>query len=141
MMFSAFVPSPEAKMAIQLVREGIFDLLQFHKLPYDAVSEDLLELPHYFATSCLEEYDALVSKGELRVLFDSKEITKAEAPVDFKTTYEIKWVAGGITPENVTTVIKNYQPELIDVSGGIESSVGIKDEEKMKKLFTSLRGV
>ena len=131
----------EAKRAVELVKEGVFDLLQFHKIPYDTVSEDLLELPHYFATSCLEEYDALVSKGELRVLFDSKEITKAEAPVDFKTTYEIKWVAGGITPENVTTVIKNYQPELIDVSGGIESSVGIKDEEKMKKLFTSLRGV
>ena len=131
----------EAKRAVELVKEGVFDLLQFHKIPYDAVREDLLELPHYFATSCLEEYDALVSKGELRVLFDSKEITKAEAPVDFKTTYEIKWVAGGITPENVTTVIKNYQPELIDVSGGIESSVGIKDEEKMKKLFTSLRGV
>ena len=131
----------EAKRAVELVKEGVFDLLQFHKISYDAVSEDLLELPHYFATSCLEEYDALVSKGELRVLFDSKEITKAEAPVDFKTTYEIKWVAGGITPENVTTVIRNYQPELIDVSGGIESSVGIKDEEKMKKLFTSLRGV
>lgn len=133
--------SPEAKNAIQLVRDGVFDVLQFHKIPYDEVSKDLLELPHYFATDRFDKYDQLVSRGEVRVLLDSKEITKAEAPVDFKTTYEIKWVAGGITPENVTTVIKNYQPELIDVSGGIESSVGIKDEEKMKKLFTSLRGV
>ena len=133
--------SPEAQKAIQLVKDGVFDVLQFHKIHYEEVSSDLLELPHYFATGNLEEYEALVSKGEMRVLFDSKEITNTEASQEFKTTYEIKWLAGGITPENVSTVDQKYTPELIDVSSGIESSVGIKDEKKMRKLFTSLRGV
>ncbi len=130
--------SAEAQKAIQLVKDGVLDLLQFHKIPYEKVSKDLLELPHYFATSSLEEYDALVSKGEMRVLFDSKEITKADFSARFQTTYDIKWLAGGITPENVSTVDQRYTPELIDVSSGIECSVGIKDEEKMRKLFTSL---
>ena len=131
--------SPEAQKAIQFVQDGVFDVLQFHKISYDKVSKDLLDLPHYFATGSIEEYEALVSRGEMRVLFDSKEITKEETPQNFKTTYEIKWYAGGITPENVSSVDQNYTPELIDVSSGIESSVGIKDEKKMRKLFTSLR--
>ena len=129
--------SSEAKKAIELVKDGKLDLLQFHKISYDKVSADLLELPHYFATNSLEDFEYLVSKGELRVLFDSKEITKSDEAQTFKTTYEIKWLAGGITPENVSTVIKNYQPELIDLSGGVEleDQTGIKDENKLKELF------
>lgn len=128
--------SPEAKNAIQLVRDGVFDVLQFHKIPYDEVSKDLLELPHYFATDRFDEYDQLVSRGEVRVLLDSKEITKPEAANNLKTTYEIKWLAGGITPENVSTLSKNFKPELIDVSGGVEDDVpGIKNADKLKELF------
>ncbi len=133
--------SPEAKNAIQLVRDGVFDVLQFHKIPYDEVSKDLLELPHYFATDRFDEYDQLVSRGEVRVLLDSKEITKPEAANNLKTTYEIKWLAGGITPENVSKVIENYHPELIDLSGGveIEDQTGIKDENKLTKMLKQVQ--
>lgn len=131
------VESEEAKKAIQLVKEGSLDVLQFHKISYEKVSADLLELPHYFATDSLEDFEALVSKGEMRVLFDSKEITKSDESASFKSTYEIKWFAGGITPENVSKVTKNYHPELIDLSGGVEveNQTGIKDENKLKELF------
>lgn len=130
--------SPEAKMAIQLVREGILDLLQFHKISYSEVSADLLELPHYFATDKLDDYDLLVSKGELRVLLDSKEITKPDTTQNFKTTYEVKWLAGGITPDNDSSIIENYHPELIDISSGveIEGQTGIKDFNKLEKIMS-----
>ena len=133
--------SPEARKAIELVETGLLDLLQFHKIPYENVSSDLLELPHYFVTDSLEEYDRLVSKGEMRVLFDSKEITKTEALKDFKTTYEIKWFAGGITPDNVSSVIQKYKPELIDISSGveIEGQIGIKDKDKMTKMLKQVQ--
>ena len=133
--------SPEAKRAVELVKEGVFDLLQFHKISYATVSEDLLKLPHYFVTDRIDEFDKLVSKGELRVLFDSKEISKTEVSKDFKTTYEIKWFAGGITPENVSKVIENYHPELIDLSGGveIEGQTGIKDENKLTKMLKQVQ--
>ncbi len=128
--------SPEAKKAIQLVKDGVFDLLQFHKIPYENISTDLLELPHYFVTDKIDEYDQLVSKGELRVLFDSKEISQADSFISHKTTYEIKWFAGGITPENVSILIENYHPELIDLSGGVEDDIpGIKNADKLKELF------
>ncbi len=129
--------SAEAQKAIQLVKDGCLDLLQFHKIPYETVSKDLLNLPHYFATDNLTDYENLVSKGEMRVLFDSKEVTKSDSPAGFQTTYEIKWFAGGITPENVSLVIQNYHPELIDLSGGVEDDIpGIKNKEKIKRLLS-----
>ncbi len=128
--------SPEAQKAIQLVKTGSFDLLQFHKIPYKQVSKDLLALPHYFVTGSLEEYENLIAKGESRVLFDSKEITKSNSPATFITTYDIEWLAGGITPENISTVIENYHPELIDLSSGVEDDIpGIKNSEKLVKLM------
>ncbi len=133
--------SGEAKKAVQLVKEGAFDLLQFHKIPYENVSAELLELPHYFATNSLEEYEKLVSKGEMRVLLDlhgDEDFSKIKG--DARTSgfvYEAKWLAGGITPENVSDLVQKYEPELVDVSGGVEDKdkIGIKNEEKLKQLI------
>ncbi|MBP5603280.1 MAG: bifunctional indole-3-glycerol phosphate synthase/phosphoribosylanthranilate isomerase [Treponema sp.] len=133
--------SQEAKTAINYVKLGIFDVLQFHKIPYEKVSHDLLKLPHFFAIDSLEEYERLISKGELRVLLDSKTITKtAGQSQSFKTTYEVKWLAGGITPENAVALINQNHPELIDISGGIEDAdtPGIKNHNKLQKLMEEL---
>ena len=128
--------SPESKKAIQLVKDGIFDLIQFHKIPYEKVDKELLELPHYFAVNNLEEYEKLVSKGEMRVLLDSKKIDRSTIE-DNALTYDIKWIAGGITPDNVCEITKGLSPELIDVSGGVEveNQICIKDVNKIKQLI------
>src|SRR5262249_34980260 len=47
-------------------------------------------------------------------------------------------LAGGLTPDNVTQAIEKVRPFGIDVSSGVESSPGIKDEKKMKDLFDAL---
>ncbi|MFA6989594.1 MAG: phosphoribosylanthranilate isomerase [Candidatus Gastranaerophilaceae bacterium] len=44
-------------------------------------------------------------------------------------------LAGGINPENIKTVYELIKPYAIDVSSGIETEKGIKDKEKIKKLF------
>ena len=137
--------SAEAKKAIQLVKEGVLDLIQFHKIPYENVSAELLELPHYFATNSLEEYEKLVSKGEMRVLLDlhgDEDFSKIKG--DARTSgfvYEAKWLAGGITPQNAAELVQKYQPELVDVSGGVEDKdkIGIKNEDKIKKLIEQMQ--
>lgn len=136
--------SQEAKKAIQLVKDGVFDLIQFHKISYENVTAELLELPHYFATNSLEEYEKLVSMGEVRVLLDlhgDENFSKINGNAcESGFVYEAKWLAGGITPENVSELIQKYSPELVDVSGGVEDKdkIGIKNEEKLKQLMKNI---
>ena len=48
------------------------------------------------------------------------------------------FIAGGITPENVADVIRLANPYGIDVSSGVESSPGVKDMDKVKRLIENV---
>ena len=47
-------------------------------------------------------------------------------------------LAGGITPENVAEAIRLARPCGIDVSSGVESSPGVKDIDKVKRLIENV---
>lgn len=49
------------------------------------------------------------------------------------------FLAGGITPENAAAAVSAVRPQGIDVSSGVESAPGIKDEEKLRLLFERVR--
>jgi phosphoribosylanthranilate isomerase len=48
-------------------------------------------------------------------------------------------LSGGITPENVVSAIRMARPYAIDVSSGVESSPGVKDPDKIRRLFQNIR--
>lgn len=48
------------------------------------------------------------------------------------------WIAGGITPETVSSIVRSCEPELIDISSGVESGPGVKDHTRMSALFDAL---
>ena len=50
-------------------------------------------------------------------------------------------LAGGITPENAAELIRKVRPAGIDLAGGVESAPGIKDHDKIRKLFDNLKGM
>jgi phosphoribosylanthranilate isomerase len=49
------------------------------------------------------------------------------------------FIAGGVTPKNVVDVIQSANPFGIDVSSGVESSLGVKDMDKVKRLIEQVR--
>jgi phosphoribosylanthranilate isomerase len=48
-------------------------------------------------------------------------------------------LSGGIDAGNVKQYLKTYNPSIIDVSRGIESSPGIKSRQKMKEFMEQLK--
>lgn len=48
-------------------------------------------------------------------------------------------LSGGLGPDNIAAALAAVGPHALDVSSGCESSPGIKDAEKLRKLFEALR--
>ncbi|MBI3402625.1 MAG: phosphoribosylanthranilate isomerase [Acidobacteria bacterium] len=48
-------------------------------------------------------------------------------------------LAGGLTPDNVGEAVARVRPFGIDVSSGVERAPGIKDPERIRALFASLK--
>ncbi len=122
--------SVEAEAAARYVENGTLDCLQLHGISYEKVPQRFLNLPHYFAITdksgnLKEAAENLFLMGEPRFLQDSK-------LQSYDTNHKL-WLAGGVTPENAAELIERFQPELIDVSSGIEDpdKPGIKNHEKM----------
>jgi phosphoribosylanthranilate isomerase len=49
------------------------------------------------------------------------------------------FLSGGLTPDNVVAAISMVRPDAIDVASGVEASPGIKDHDKLARLFERVR--
>jgi len=50
-------------------------------------------------------------------------------------------LAGGLRAENVAEAVAQVRPYGIDVSSGVESSPGVKDHQKLRRLFEAVGGL
>jgi len=48
-------------------------------------------------------------------------------------------LAGGLNPDNIQDAVRTVRPFAVDVSGGVESAKGIKDENKMAEFMAGLK--
>ena len=49
------------------------------------------------------------------------------------------FLSGGLTPENVVAGISLVRPDAIDLASGVESEPGVKDHDKVARLFERVR--
>lgn len=133
---------------IQKVMQQVeLDMLQFHgqeeerfcasfNMPYIksvAMGGDAAAITQHYqtATALLLDSNELGQAGGSGKLFDWDKI-----PQDME---QLVILAGGLNPANVAEAVINVRPYAVDVSSGIESSKGIKDQQKMKKFIQAVR--
>lgn len=51
------------------------------------------------------------------------------------------WLAGGLTPENLSQVVKNGTVHGVDVARGVETEPGKKSADAIQKFITTARGI
>ncbi len=145
----------EAKQAIQLAKDGLLDVIQLHTMDcarkFLSIEENR-KLPHYCAINISSEedlklLDELFDLGEPRVLVDAQTEEKiggtgkqisSELVALVQKKYKL-WLAGGLTPENVSQVTDTYKPELIDTASGVEAEPGRKDFMKLESYLKNLK--
>jgi phosphoribosylanthranilate isomerase len=86
-----------------------------------------------------EKASALLLDG-----FDAKKRGGTGKTFDWEVAREAKaygqiFLAGGLTPENVTAAIHAAHPYAVDVCSGVERKLGKKDRAKMKALMRAVR--
>lgn len=132
---------------IELVESGCLDFIQFHGD----------ETPEYCEKSKVPYYKALRIKDKDSVN-NVKKYSKVALVDSFseglcggtgkrispELTRELRkeenlWLAGGLNPENIGNIIKEFKPDLVDVASGVESSPGKKDEAKLREYFKELK--
>jgi phosphoribosylanthranilate isomerase len=50
------------------------------------------------------------------------------------------FLSGGINAENVAGAIRLVRPDAIDIASGVESAPGIKDRERLDRVFAEVKG-
>lgn len=142
-----------AEFAIQMVREGLIDVVQLHgdETPEDAAvfrelripfikalgvgkADDLALADRFGATALLLDAHAPGVYGGTGATFDW------HAAVDYKRDHsELPLVlAGGITPANAADAVAFVKPAALDVASGAEHAPGVKDFEKVAALLAAI---
>jgi len=147
----ALFVDPEVTEVEAVLTELPIDLLQFHgdesaeqcqryDWPYIKAVRmqqgvDLLTISAHHMQArglLLDSYQAGVAGGSGQTFDWAKVPDDIDCPII---------LAGGLTSDNVAIAIEQVQPFAVDVSGGIESTKGIKDAEKMKDFMRSVSSV
>lgn len=149
--------SKEAGIAFRLALEGTLDAIQYHGDQGLAGLERIGKeggsygFGRYAAIRVASDGDLdrlreLAVSGEPRALIDAKAegvaggtgTMVAERLAAEAAKIGALWLAGGLDPQNVRSVIERLGPELIDASSGLESSPGKKDRTLLENFFREI---
>lgn len=138
-------PSPEQVKAIQ---EAGFDRIQVHGA-LSGESFNAIRIPMIRAFNGMDKelYEEFHNCPKVEAyLFDAK-IPGSGETFDWNILQNLPrdekpfFLAGGLTPDNVEAAIRTVQPDVVDVSSGVELSPGLvgKDREKIRAFVQRVR--
>ncbi len=132
----------------RVVATGLVDLLQFHGTESPEYCEQF-GLPYIKALRPKAETDWLAvmsahTQAAGFILDAGSDNPQARTGQWGGTGHVFDWslwpeqatkpliLAGGLNPQNVSEAIKRLRPFAVDVSGGVEASPGVKDQNKIQ---------
>lgn len=93
--------------------------------------EDLDRMGDYYPRPCLLDAFVKGQAGGTGKRIDKALVEKARGLGEL-------WLAGGLNPDNVGVLMKDFRPELIDASSGLEAEPGRKDPDKLRAFFKEI---
>ena len=141
---------------LEAIENAGFDILQIHGELYDEVREKTgLPIWRAFNLSSYKDNDSLstglkkvVSDDKIRgIVFDGAgygggEVFEWTSLKDIDIKDKLFIMAGGLTPENVAEAVKTLNPNIVDVSSGVEyddKTIAGKDLEKTERFVRAVR--
>jgi phosphoribosylanthranilate isomerase len=145
----ALLVNPSESLVIQVISEVKPDYIQFH-------GDETAEFCHQFNVPFIRavrmrdgldiEAEVAAYKAEGGFLFDawnddlyggtghSFDWSRLPDSADYKLI-----LAGGLNPSNVAQAVSITNPYMVDVSGGVEASPGVKDPVKVKAFIAQAK--
>lgn len=132
---------------VNLVKDGYLDFIQFHGDETPEKCEDY-GVPYYKAHRIKDEksLELLGNFGPVDLIdsFSSEAYGGTGKTIDKGLTRLASekgnlWLAGGLNPDNIKDIVKEFKPDLVDVSSGIEKEPGKKDHVKLEKYMMELK--
>ncbi len=114
-------------LVVELAKEGLIVI----KGLYANAAPALDAAESYGASAYLVEHGGGALPGGNAMAWDWSMIA------DFSRNYPTV-LAGGLTPDNVSSAISAAAPDAVDVSSGVEASPGRKDTEKAARFFEAV---
>ena len=132
----------------EALAEGLIQAVQLHgnEMPEECAR---LAFPYYKALRVQEprDLDAAEAYRSPRVLLDAFD-REAYGGTGKRIRRELVeaarergpiWLAGGLNPENVGQIVREFRPELVDVSSGVEAEPGRKDHAALRRFVAAAR--
>lgn len=147
----AVVVSPSIEQAVEIEQAG-FDYIQIHGIiPCELFKHINIPVLKAFNITDMDKYKEYKEYQEYNgikgYVFDAQEPGSGKTfdwsmvknlPKDEKLFV----LAGGLNADNVCEAVKYLNPDIVDVSSGVENDYGnMKDEEKIRRFVEKVRNI
>lgn len=129
--------NPTVERIEQVRAAGSFEVWAVLQLPGDALPPTTVAIAAA-ADAIVLDAQSRTGLGGSGVTLPWTQLARSLAPVRNNRRIVL---AGGLKPENVAAAIAALAPDVVDVSSGVESAPGIKDQARMRAFRDAVAGV